>query len=247
VSSSAEPAAPGGVRPVRLGLDPALEANGFNVAGAVSIERYDGLVPPRWRAAVRRPGARHAIVLAAGGPEFFRAFRRSPEASGRSDHPVDDFARRIVDAAARPAGTASYYWQRHGGRYADFVELGRAAGLGSPGRLGLLLHPEYGPWLAIRAVVLWDRALELAPSAALAPGAFCAECPAPCAGACPGGALPSEGFDPVACLGTRRQRSDCAVRCAARHACVIGGEHAYDPDGEEYFGRAALREAVPVK
>lgn len=237
----------GGVTPRSLGLDPALERTGFNRAGVLTRAAYDALVPPGWQAAALRGSAQSAVVLAAGGPTFFRAFCDSPEAAGDGDHPVDDFARRVVEAAIGPAGAAFYYWQRHGGAYADFVELARQAGLGAPGRLGLLLHPEFGPWLAIRTVVLLDARLSPSDATPLAPGHFCDGCPAPCASACPGGAVPAVGIDPVACLATRRVRSDCRVRCAARHACVLGGEGvAYDADAEEFFGRAALRDPGTV-
>ena len=62
-----------------------------------------------------------------------------------------------------------------------FQRLGRAAGLGGPGPLGLQIHPVFGPWWAYRALVVVDRALPPRPPI----GDGCAGCDAPCVAACP--------------------------------------------------------------
>jgi hypothetical protein len=147
------------------------------------------------------PGARSAIAVGSGGRALWDAFARAPEFA-RADDPLDTYTRRITEAAARELAPALalFAFEQRAGVHADFVELGRLAGLGAPSRLRLLLHPVYGPWMSLRAVVL--TAARIPAAAGPQPFDPCRECPAPCeiAGA------------------------DFTAR---RRACVIGPEHAY--------------------
>jgi hypothetical protein len=147
------------------------------------------------------PDARTAIVVASGGRALWDAFARAPEFGAVAD-PLDAYTRRVTESAAAaldPGAVALFAFERRAGVYADFVELGRLAGLGGPSRLRLLIHPMYGPWLSLRAIVLvraqWD------PGAPI-PFDPCRDCPAPCA---------APGLEPA----------------AARRACVVGPEHTY--------------------
>ncbi len=224
--------------PSALGLAPPLQAAGFNVAGVLSAERYAGLVPPAWAPQAILPAARSVVVLASGGRALGRAVAAAPT-SARDRDPFDAHTRRVAEAAAATLREASwpteplFYFERRGGAFADFVALGRACGLGTPSRLGLLLHPSYGPWLSIRALLLTARPLTPTPELEHSP---CDGCPAPCALACHGAALlpPPSGFDREACTATRRRLEACALRCDARRACVVGPEHAYDPETEAH-------------
>jgi hypothetical protein len=189
-----------------------LDATGLNLAGVLSAERYDALVPPAWRAAGVLPGARSALVAASGGRALWSAFRSSPE-FGRPADPVDSYTRRVTgalaDALTREGhpSAALLAFERRGGSYADFVALGRAAGM------------------SIRAVLL--TALDLPETPPLPEFDPCAGCPAPCAEACPGGAPAPAGFDLARCDTTRRREPRCELDCAARRACVLGPDHAY--------------------
>jgi hypothetical protein len=179
-----------------------LDAAGLNLRAALSIARYDAAVPEPWRSAALDPDphARSAVVIGSGGRALWDAFARAPEFGAVAD-PLDAYTRRVTEAAAAeldPGAIALFAFERRGGVYADFVELGRLAGLGVPSRLRLLLHPSYGPWMSLRALVLtrveWEEG---------APLGFdpCRDCPAPCLAATP--------------------------HEAARRACVIGPEHVY--------------------
>ena len=138
---------------------------------------------------------------------------------------------------AEGRAAAGYYFEDRGG-FADFVGLAHAVGFGSPSRLGILIHPEYGPWLAIRALLFTERELDpTSPDPSFQP---CEGCPAPCASACPGQALAAPSFDLERCIATTRLEDACRVGCAARHACVLGQGHAYDPDAEAHHRVAAL-------
>jgi epoxyqueuosine reductase QueG len=226
-----------------LELDPGLQQAGFNAAGVLAAERYDALVPPGWRSTALLPDARSAVALGCGGRAFGEAFLASVEA-GASTHPVDRFATRMVERAAEALSNggaetrALFYWERRDGEFADFVALGRACGLGTPGRLGILIHPVYGPWISLRAVLLTTA--PLAPTPPLPDFEPCEGCPAPCADACPGDAVGRNSFDVHACARATRTYPTCRERCAARHACVIGRDHAYTPTIERRYRAAVL-------
>lgn len=218
-----------------------LESGGLNLSGVLSGPGYDERVPPGWTRCELLPQARAVLVLASGGRALWSAFCSAPEA-GLSRDPLDRYTRRLVEeAAARLPGAsrAVFSFEAREGRFADFVALARAAGLGSPSRLGLLLHPRYGPWMSIRAALLTEVELPETPAD---PGFDpCTGCPAPCAAACPASAPTPGGFDLAACTATRSSERDCALRCAARRGCRVGPEHAYAPEAEAFHFRAADR------
>jgi len=83
------------------------------------------------------------------------------------------------------------------------VELARRAGLGARGRHGLLITKEYGTWVFLGEIVT-TAALPVSESAPLLNP--CEGCAAPCAAACPTGALGTSGFDAQKCLSAATQR-----------------------------------------
>jgi epoxyqueuosine reductase QueG len=150
--------------------------------------------------------------------------------------PLDAFCERVAaEAAARLSGCCVLAHQQREGVFADLVALGVEAGLGVASRLSLLVHPVYGPWLSIRAAVLTPHRLELTtPLEGFDP---CTGCPAPCADACHGGAVPPTGFRVDRCGETRAREPACDLRCDARRACVVGPEHAYEAGAEAHHMR----------
>ena len=219
------------------GLLAELARAGLDLHGALSIARYDALVPAAFRAGALGWKARAALVLGGTGPRFARA-AFAAAAPGTTD-PLDRFAERTLEgaraaltAAGRRAAVVPAHEARDG-RYADFVALGEAAGFGWPSRLGLLLHPEAGPWMHLRGALLVDGVL---PEAGPRPpeDAPCAGCPAPCTDACPVQAPGPGGFSAGRCAEGRRSVAACASACAARRACVIGDPGAYAADLEAW-------------
>jgi hypothetical protein len=218
-------------------IEAALDAAGLNLRGALSAARYDALVPGAWRTSALLPDARTALVVGSGGRALWSALRAAPEFDAVSD-PVDTYTARVLDALAGDLSGAGhpsrvlYPLERRGGAWADFVALAREAGLGASSRLGLLIHPTYGPWLSIRAVLL--TAAECPVGAPLHGFEPCVGCAAPCAEACPGGAISPEGISARVCYQTQRTEPACALRCNARRACVVGVEHAYAAEAEAH-------------
>jgi epoxyqueuosine reductase QueG len=130
------------------------------------------------------------------------------------------------------------------GAYPDLVAAARGAGLGWPSRLGLLLHPERGPWWSLRAALLTDA--PLAVGAPLASPPPCAACEAPCTRVCPGAAPGPGGFDVGRCGAVRARDPRCAERCDARRACPVGAAHRYAA-GDEAAGMRASQGAMAVR
>jgi hypothetical protein len=231
-----------------------LESAGFGIVGVLPITDYDARVPDPWRSSALLPGARSAYVLGTGGGAFEAGWLAAESGpTPRAGHPADEHARAVLrDAVAtleRETGERADAWlycdraAARGGEpvFADFVGLAEACGLGARSPLGLLLHPAYGPWWSVRALMLTSVAAPAwgpaDPSIAHAP---CADCSAPCAAACPGDAVSPAGFDARACSATRLSGPSCAAECAARRACVVGPEHRYDPRAEAHYASASL-------
>ncbi|HKM99533.1 MAG TPA: hypothetical protein VJX23_03385 [Candidatus Binataceae bacterium] len=228
---------------------------GLNLVAAVPVARYDAAVTEPYRAAPLDSGAKSIIVIANGGGALWAALKnhadRNPGWWNR-EHPLDDFTCTIVEnelvPAARGAGSrcAVVYPFMQGKSTLNFVELGKAAALAGPSILGVLVHPRFGPWIAFRAAILVDDLID-------APGEArgfdpCPTCvPRSCIAACPTGAVafPS-GWDIPRCLTYRiESEPDCASRCHARAACVIGPEHRYPDDELAHHQKRALRAMRP--
>ncbi len=218
---------------------------GLNLVGVALAETYDALVPEGYRL---RGAARAVLVIGNGGGAFWRAFRahagRCPGFAERT-HPLDEFTRDVIathattalaDAGVRGAPRFPF---DDAAPALSFVHLAEAAGLGRRGLLGILLHPEFGPWMALRAAFLLDAPLRGArPAAGFAPCDTCAE--RPCIAACPGGAVSSEGWSIEGCVTHRlAQPGNCDAACHARVACVYGRAHVYPAEANAYHqGRA---------
>jgi hypothetical protein len=229
----------------------ALAPYGLDLVGTTTIAAYDALVPPSYRfAAEDAPGA--VIVIGNGGAGFWSAYRthlaRHPQHATRA-HPLDDFTAWVMETVAVPVaedqglGPSLRLPFRETTPPLSFVHLAEAAGLGRRSLLGVLVHPEYGPWMALRGALLVSAAPPAArPAAGFDPCAHCIE--RPCLAACPGTAVhhPS-GWDVPRCIDFRVAAGDgnpCLDRCHARVACVYGRRHRYPDDALAYHQQRAF-------
>ncbi|MBI1817339.1 MAG: hypothetical protein HYR72_20390 [Deltaproteobacteria bacterium] len=261
---------------VRAALLPA----GLNLVAALPVERYDRDVPERYRLRKRYPTSQSLIVIGNGGGPFWEGFRqhrdgRDAQPQTQEPNPLDCYAATIIERDVPPVlasmGTAGrfLYPFRFDEEPVSFIHLGALAGFGARSLLGVLVHPEYGPWIALRAALLLDVAIESTPVTPFDPCGTCAD--KPCISACPGAAISERGWDVPACTAYRaglpvhrRERQgeprnapalhsnphpggegaevpgNCADRCHARWECIYGRAHRYPADALAYHQRRAL-------
>ena len=67
--------------------------------------------------------------------------------------PLERYAERAI-AAAVPDHVIYYSHRRHAGAFLPFQRLAVLTGLGALSPSQLVIHPTYGPWFALRAVVV---------------------------------------------------------------------------------------------
>ena len=210
-------------------LGTALAPFGLNLIGVASAAAYDAGVDPGQSLARLAPQAQTVLVIGNGGGTFWEGFVAA-RARGEASNPLDAYTRATVArvlAGRLPATSQIIFPFDYPTVPVSFQRLAVLAGLGSPSLLGVLVHPTFGPWIALRAAVLL-------PSAAVAPRPADGFDPCPtcveraCIPACPAAAVTTAGWNIPACA-THRARPDdpCATGCHARIDCVIGRVHRY--------------------
>jgi hypothetical protein len=223
---------------------------GLNLIGVASAGSYDAEVGVGRGLRRHLDGAESVIVVGHGGGAFWGAYRRfcaaHPGHEERAD-PLDDFTREVVETACAPLArdSAAHFLYPFGfaGDAVSFTRLAELAGLGHPSLVGVLVHPVYGPWIALRAAILVRERLEAPrPAAGFDPCPTCSD--RPCIAACPGKAVGAAGWSVPRC-GAHRARPDdpCATRCHARVACVLGPEHRY-PEAALAYHQCRAREPL---
>jgi hypothetical protein len=207
----------------------ALRETGIELIASCSAVAYDACAPEPLRSARWLAGARGLVVAGSAGPALWRGFltwmAEEPE-RWTSAHPYDTFvADRLSRADAALAGAGMGYRRFEAAFHApdriDFLALARLVGLGSPGPFGLLIHPQHGPWWALRGAWIVDAAVD-SPLDARSP---CVGCSAPCVG----GWANAGGID--------------RATAEARGRCVVGQGSRYDDDQIGYHYERATTAA----
>ncbi len=192
-------------------LRAALAPAGLNLVAALPVARYDREVPERFHLSKRHPGAKSLVVIGNGGRAFWDGFRvygeKHPEFVPREPHPLDRYTTTVVERGVVPvlereslAGRVLYPFEFER-EPVSFLHLGALAGFGARSLLGVLVHPEFGPWIALRAAVLLDSEIESTPVTPFDPCGGCID--KPCIAACPAGAVSERGWDVPACAAYR--------------------------------------------
>ena len=232
----------------------ALKPFGLNHYGVVSVHAYDQHARPSLRSQVLSPGSRSIVVFASAGPSLWTAFLSDlAKDSGHlteEEHPLDAFVARGLHSASRSLDGHPHRWctaSAEADVHIDFRTLAIHAGLGSASRLGLVIHPTFGPWMGLRAACFVPDIIPVSPIIT----DVCSGCAGPCASACPGGAFVGGMWDVGICASFHQGDSPCAQRCDARMACPVGSEQRYSALERLYHydreaGRRALAEHIGI-
>jgi len=171
------------------------------------------------------------VLLGWTGGRQWPAFAGSPEANDEQPHPLDRWARRLIDAAATALGALAFY-PFGGPPFHDFQLWALRAEPVARSPIGLLIHPEWGLWHAYRGALGFRERLALEevrdkPS----PCETCAD--RPCLTTCPVSAFSPTGDYNVTACGQHVRSPEGApcltYGCAARRACPIQPEEHYSP------------------
>ena len=227
---------------------------GVNLYGVVSASSYDQNAKPALRTSILAPGTQSIIVFASSGGHLWRAFmedlRSSPHHLTHEPHPLDAYVERSLLTASECIPGVEHRWFTptvDAPVHLDFRSLAVQAGIGVGSRLGLVIRPDVGPWLGLRAACFVSA--EIPPSPVVAD--VCGDCPRYCEQACPGDAFTKGQWDVAKCASFHQVDHRCARGCDARMACPVGGEHRYSDLQRLYHydqatGRRRLAEQLAI-
>ena len=162
-----------------------------------------------------------SVILLGTGAAFWPVFSASSEALDGDPDPVDRWSLRVVGALARTLGATPRY-PFGGPPYEPFIAWAKASGRCFSSPTGMLVHDSVGMMISFRGALHFEQAIDDLPTGGASP---CTTCAAPCASACPVGALSADAaYDVAAChafLDTDAG-AECRLRgCRARRACPV--------------------------
>ncbi len=224
-------------------LKDSLAQAGLNLTAPIAVDRYDAIVAGPWRSSQVAPGCGSVLIVGNGGRDLWPQFERAPEFTLRRN-PLDRYTERILRESVGHSDAAigfSLYTDKRNDAYLPLIALAHAAGLGVPSRLGVLVHPKFGPWIALRSVIYLKDSMTIQPAAAFDP---CPTCAAPCQTQCHGQAVGPITVDIERCFRTKILNVACRAACDARTACVVGPEHAYSTTQIAHHSRIRWRSST---
>ena len=207
--------------------------HGLNLCGLVDPKRFDNCQPREQRTDAVESGCGTILVLGTAGRSLLADDSRRSHLASQSmtDDQVDDLA-----AAGATAVVSDLSQRGVRGRLVDarwprinFGQLGEAAGFGIVSPVsGLLLHPEFGPWVRVRAAVLlpglpFGSVVDASITDRFRP---CCNCLKPCIAACPSAVHDGMGKSDRDRCAVSRHDGGCVSGCYSRIACPVGSEHA---------------------
>ncbi|MGI9368341.1 MAG: ferredoxin, partial [Ruegeria sp.] len=161
------------------------------------------------------------LILLGAATEFWPALKFSPEWKDGHPDPVDRWSERVIGQIAKSLG-AQVHFPFGGPPYAPFIDWSLKSGRAFTSPVGALVHDTVGMMISYRGALHFRHEFPVPKPTGTSP---CADCPAPCATACPIGALNAVSFyDVASChsyLDTSAGQSCMTGGCAARLACPL--------------------------
>jgi hypothetical protein len=218
-------------------LESALETlneAGLNVFASMPVKSLPaGILQDLEVQDIRLGLAKSIVLVGHGGRELWSKLAKPLDSSR---HPIDQYTRDQIllfnDEFLHDADLQLLY--PHPKWNVPLQKLGRALNVARPSKLGLDIHPRFGPWFAYRAAFL--TSVELPPTHLPDHRSACETCAAqPCVAQCPSGAVRPEAFRLTSCVDFRLSSSSaCLDRCLSRLACPVGREHQYSLEQLQY-------------
>lgn len=223
--------------------------SGFNITRTIKVHTYDSVVSEQKRASRLLQGVKSITLIGFAGKGFWKTFsnylKSNPGFKDRGEDLIDNYSRMIFEELSgildkSGIGHKAVFPFGKDAAALDFVKLGESAGAGVPSLLGVLLHPEYGPWISLRGALLtnfesssYDGSLE-----GFDP---CPSCLKPCISVCPASTISEKGWDWESCMSFRLADDTCSLSCASRRACPYGEDQQYTEEQMAYHHRFVLR------
>jgi hypothetical protein len=206
-------------------------AAGLDVVHPFCVDWYNWAVDPSSR--IQDFGRPTALGFIVGNSRaFWKVFKADLKVNARlrqAAHPIDDYVMSCLATAARafPVRQEILWAHTIHPRAFPIQRIAEAAGLACLSPSHLSIHPTYGPWHALRAVVVVDAdgPRGAAPRAANP----CRQCPKPCMDALDQ-AMASSGRTPSGETIRRHWQKWVSVR----DACPEGRAYRYADDHIEY-------------
>jgi ferredoxin len=165
------------------------------------------------------PNCKTLILLGPREPNFWKAFKNSPEYQKDQTNPLDKWSRRVIINIASslnaiplfPFGKAPYL---------PFYKWAIKTHRSHESPIKLLVHDKAGLFVSFRGALSFDKKIKLPKP----PPNPCKKCSAPCLNACPVSAFASNNYHSELCkthiLG--KDSKNCVTSgCAARRICPI--------------------------
>jgi methylmalonic aciduria homocystinuria type C protein len=223
-----------GFEQVMAALRAGLAPRGFDLMQPFCVGSYNELVEPALALADFGSGAHLAVVVGntrALWPVWLDALAADAALAARSD-PLDWYTEQVLHDVMGRLGVAASVRFAHetGPPTLPIQRVAHAAGLAFLTETHTSVHPTYGPWIGLRAVLSLDVAGPPEPPAPLAH---------PCGG-CAGGCRPAFERALATLAGAPTEanaRAHWRAWLACRDACPTGREHRYSQAQIDYHYR----------
>lgn len=208
------------------------ERRGFDLVHPFNLRwHHEQLADPSWRLPWSGSATALALVVAntrALWSPFLAALRADPELA-RAAHPLDEYTVRTLRevASGLPEPWAVYFAHTLEPSPLPIQRIAQAAGFACLSPSHLSVHPEHGPWLALRAILVIEVEGPSGPPPRRSEP--CGSCDKPCLAP-----LARALEEPLPSFLDDARARDWRAWVAIRDACPWGRASRYGPEQLEY-------------